>query len=244
MALVWRTSLLSLQPAVAREGEVLHARTPALLRVLALGSYERHVEVDATTRYVHIDVRWLYRFHDRRTVPFAHVDHVAYEFSALPTGWDRFGRTNQLERFAVALVLASGEKVHLVTFRGDGSVDDHPFRFAQIAGTQESTSRWYVDQLCELLGVGIGPKVAPVRDASGKTWACTRCRRPSPPRPGKCLYCGAPTASAEAAVDVAGPRGAGHPADRASRPSAPSSSSSANDPAAEALRRWNEERDR
>lgn len=232
MTLVWRTRWLSLQPEVWLEDRVLHARSSTLARVLTLGSYWRDVVVDASTGYVHVDVRYLWALHAIETIPFGHVDHVTYEFSALPTAWDRWGRRNQLERFTVSLVTRRGEKVELCSFRGDGSVGAHPLVFAELAGTQESASRWFVEQLTSLLGVGLGPKLDPIRDEAGKTWCCTACRRPSPPRFGRCLYCGGATAPADAAVDVSSPRGRGHAAD----------GGRGADPAREALERWNRER--
>jgi hypothetical protein len=64
---------------------------------------------------------------------------------------------------------------------GDSMID--------LQGTQETDSLHYVNQLCELIGVGLSKPFAPVKDLEGRSWKCASCQRTVPPRR-KCFYCG------------------------------------------------------
>jgi hypothetical protein len=60
-----------------------------------------------------------------------------------------------------------------------------------VSGDQEAHAYALVRLLATTLGVSVGSRIPPIRDAMGRLHACTGCRRPSPPRLKKCQYCGA-----------------------------------------------------
>lgn len=197
---VYESSWLSVEPRVWEEGDALYGRASLLLRVLSLFSYDRRLTVDRRARTVTLESRWLWFFQETRTIGFEQIEQIEYKFASVPTSWSfGVGRTDQLESFSVNLVLEGEPKaLRLFSFRGEGAVStglagvllgDSVF---DGQGTQESSSRRFVDRLSAFTGASLGRPVRRLTDTTGWTWACTTCSRPGPTRRVKCLYCGGP----------------------------------------------------
>lgn len=196
--------LLTFAPRVHEHDGVLRASTSTLMRVLSLGLVRREVVVDRRARYVTIDERYLWVVRRKRVIPFRHIHRIEYDYERLPTsigrGYDgAIGPADEVESFRVGLVLRPRsdvpashadlyeERVHLFSFQGDGRGQTS---VVDLQGQQETLSRLYVERLCALIGVGFGLELPHLRDESGTTWSCEACKRPAPPRPGRCYYCG------------------------------------------------------
>lgn len=196
--------LLTLAPRVDERDEVLRARTSWLLRLLSLGSARREVVVDQRARYVTIDERYLWVLRRKRVIPFRHIHRIEYDYERMPTSLGRgydgsVGSRDEVESFRVGLVLRPRtdvpashadlyeERVHLFSFHGDGRGQT---AIADLEGQQEALSRRYVERLRALIGVGFGHELPQLRDDAGHAWTCDACKRPAPPRPGRCYYCG------------------------------------------------------
>lgn len=196
--------LLTFAPRVHEHDGVLRACTSVLMRVLSLGMVRREVVVDRRARYVTIDERYLWVVRRKRVIPFRHIHRIEYDYERMPTSFGRgydgtVGATDEVDSFRVGLVLRPRsdvpashadlyeERVHLFSFHGDGRGRT---TVLDLEGQQEALSRDYVERLSALIGVGFGHELAPLRDESGATWSCEACKRPGPPRPGRCYYCG------------------------------------------------------
>lgn len=195
---VYESSWLSVEPRVWVEGDTLRGRASLLLRLLSLFSYDRCLTVDRVARTVTVDSRWLWFSQQTHTVRFEEIARIEYKFASIGTSWSfGVGRTNQLESFSVNLVLqGEPEPLRLFSFRGDGAVStglvgvllgDSIF---DGQGTQESSSRRFVDILSQFTGATLGQPSRRLTDSTGRAWACTTCGRPGPARRAKCLYCG------------------------------------------------------
>jgi hypothetical protein len=196
--------LLTLAPRVDEREGILRARTSALLQLLCLGMVRREVLVDRHARYVIIDERYLWVVRRKRVIPFRHIHRIEYDYEHVPTSLGRgydgsVGSRDEVESFRVGLVLRPRtdvpashadlyeERVHLCSFHGDGR--GHT-AIADLEGQQEALSRRYVERLRALIGVGFGHELPQLRDETGGAWSCDACKRPGPPRPGSCYYCG------------------------------------------------------
>lgn len=201
---------LTFAPRVHEHAGVLRAQTSVLIRILSLGMVRREVVVDRRARYVTIDERFLVLVRRRRVIPFRHVHRIEYEYQRTPTSLGRgydgtVGSHDEVESFRVGLVLRPRadvpathadlyeERVHLFSFHGDGRGRT---AIADLEGQQETLSRRYVERLRELIGVGFGHELPQLCDEIGQAWSCEACKRPGPPRPGKCYYCGGELAPA------------------------------------------------
>jgi hypothetical protein len=196
--------LLTLAPRVHEQHGVLRARTSVLIRLLSLGTVRREVVVDRRARYVTIDERYLWLIRRKRAIPFRQIHRIEYDYERTPTSLGRgydgsVGSRDEVESFRVGLVLRSRtdipdshahlheERVHLFSFHGDGRGEAVRL---DLEGQQEALSRQYVERLRALIGVGFGHELPQLHDDEGREWSCERCKRPGPPRAGKCYYCG------------------------------------------------------
>lgn len=192
------TGLLNFAPRVRVQGPVLEAWTSPVHRALTLSLRTKHLHIDRSTKRLSFLRRSAWFVDNLTTRRFDEIDHVKYRFAALPTalGWslDGYGRTDQVERFSVELVMKNGDELHLFDFIGEGSVgtgwmgvlmggDD----LVDWAGRQESESLAFVELLSTYLEVPLGPRLPSV---GGFLHHCTSCQRSRPPREKKCLYCG------------------------------------------------------
>jgi hypothetical protein len=193
---VQRSRFFTVRPRIERSGRLLSIVTPWLLQVLTAFAYRREVRVDGVTQTIAIDERAFWFVRRLRLVRFRDVARVTYSFSSATTSWDFLGRAHdRVESFTLGVELqGSSEVVRIARFVGEGAVgsvstwllgDD----LVDIEGTQEDESRALVTELCERIGVGLGPTLQPVVDESGRSWNCRRCGRRVAPKP-KCLYCG------------------------------------------------------
>ncbi len=194
--LVHRSRFFTVRPRVERRGRQLSIATPWLTRVLTAFSYRRDVHVDSVTQTIVTTEKTFWFRRRTRVIRFREVARVTYSFASMPTSWDFRGHAHdELESFTVGLELqGSGEVVSVARFVGEGAVgslstwllgDD----LVDYEGTQEDDSRAFVTELCQRIGVGLGPALKPVVDESGRAWKCSRCGRRVAPKP-KCLYCG------------------------------------------------------
>ncbi len=193
---VQRSRFFTVRPRIERLGRQLSISTPWLVQVLTAFAYRREVRVDGATQTIAIDERSFWFRRRLQLMRFRDVARVTYSFASAPTSWDFLGRAHdRVESFNVGIELhGSSEVVHITRFVGEGAVgsvstwllgDD----LVDIEGTQEDESRVLVTELCERIGVGLGPTLQPVVDEGGRAWVCSRCGRRVAPKP-KCLYCG------------------------------------------------------
>lgn len=199
-----RLRALTLAPTLHERAGRLDARGSLLIRVLTLGAFARRVLVDRQTGYVVIEQRrfWVTR---RRVIPFRHVHRIDYEFRRTVTSLQSRWRGDvvsgdDIEHFRVALIVRAREdvpeshahlheeRVPLFDFHGEGL--GLAWLLVDFEGQQEALSRHYVARLSELIGVRVGLGTPQLADKVGRRWACSVCKRPGPPRPGRCYYCG------------------------------------------------------
>lgn len=197
--------LLTLAPRIDERRGILRARTPWLIALLTLGAFHREVTIDRQSRYVILERRLLWGIRRKRLIPFRMIRRVAYDYERTVTSLrgSVHGATSgdELERFDVALVVCTREDVPdshkhlyeehvpLCSFRGEGQ-GGYALQL-DFRGQQESLSRRFVERLCALTGASFGNELGQLQDQSGRSWACSGCNRPGPPRPGSCYYCGA-----------------------------------------------------
>lgn len=199
---LWTLTLggLSYGPRVRTEGDRIriHARLPS--RILSLGGYDHEVILDRSLRRITVLEKRFWR-RTATLLRFQDVDHIDYEYRALPTGFTSVWQAaDAFETFEIHLVLRDGRRVLVARYHGEGAaetglagvlLDDS---IIDVSGDQEEHAYALVRLLATTLGVGVGSRVPPIRDALGRLHACTGCRRPSPPRRKKCQYCGAAVA--------------------------------------------------
>ena len=66
-------------------------------------------------------------FENTRDIPFERVDYIDTRFSSIGTSWGLMGRTDQVERYTISLVLKEPEeKMVLFSFSGEGSAQKTP----------------------------------------------------------------------------------------------------------------------
>jgi hypothetical protein len=195
---VYESSWLSIEPRVWVEDDKLRGRASFLLRMLSLFSYDRLLTVDRAARMVTVESRVFWFYRRSHTVKFDQIERIDYKFASLTTSWSYWvGRTDQLESFSVGLII-EGERdpLHIFSFRGEGAVNtgiagiffgDSLF---DGQGTQESSSRRFVEELSRFTGASLSRTPPQLTDKAGRAWACSTCSHPGPPRRVKCLYCG------------------------------------------------------
>lgn len=197
--------LLTFAPRIDERRGVLRVRTSLLLLLVTAGAVFRQVIVDRETGYVVIENRWFWLFSRKRVIPFRMIRRITYDYEATTTslahGLDGPTAGDQIERFDVALVVCTRtdvpeshihlyeEQVLLVRFHGEGQSPGLLLNL-DLQGQQEALSRAFVERLRALTGAGFGFELAPLPDSAGRSWRCSSCERPGPPRPGRCYYCG------------------------------------------------------
>ncbi len=152
---------LSTGPRIWLAGDRLMAGSSWLLRLLSLFSYHKVVGVDRSRQVVSIEVTLLWGIHRTKAISFDRIERIDYSFDSVPTDWNIFaGRTDQMERFTVSLCLVRPrEEVALVSFSGEGAVETGwsgvllgKDSIIDLSGTQDESSRTYVDLLKEFTG--------------------------------------------------------------------------------------------
>jgi hypothetical protein len=197
--------LLTLAPRIDERPGVLRARTPLLISLVTAGAVFRQVIVDRQSAYVVIERRLFWFFSRKRVIPFRMIRRIAYDYertaTSLRQGFDGPTAGDTIERFDVTLVICTRtdvpeshmhlyeEQVPLVRFHGEGQSPGLSLAL-DLQGQQESLSREFVERLRALTGVGFGLELAQLSDQAGRSWQCSACERPGPPRPGRCYYCG------------------------------------------------------
>lgn len=225
----YKSSFFSIQPRVREEGDALVATTPWTLRLLSLFSYKREVVVDPRYQNIRVDTKWFWGLlHRERIIRAKDVHYVDYRHSSIPTGWSMFyGRTDEVESYGVILVMNDKSEFTVARFRGQGSIHTGwsgvmlgGDSMIDTAGTQEETSRAFVDDLCSRMQLPLGAPLpgmggrlrisqaggvsgaaaaAEAQAASGPPWTCPACARPNKASRDSCMYCGA---SVQPIVDV------------------------------------------
>lgn len=193
---------LSLAPHVTFGQNWLTARTHRLWEVLSLFSFQRVLWVDAGRRQVRLRERRWWKTRETQLSIDA-IDHIEYRYLALPTSfftsygaWRMTAETgDRLDRFAVSLVLKSGEHLPLFTFIGEGAVMTGTFGallgddWLDMEGKQEQEARGFVEHLMRLTKLGLNPSL-PRQAAERRGTRCPQCGQLNAPR-ARCLYCGA-----------------------------------------------------
>lgn len=166
------TSLLSVGPKIYKDRDRLVARSSIIGLCLNLGLRYCKVIVDPHQKVISIRRRLAWLIPKKRTVPFKWIKSVTYgyadenpdQYTALWGGWQTF------DFFRVGLRLyprnerSEDEDLHLFSFFGEGTIAHHgylpdwlfwPAHAINIGGTQESTSKLFVEALSRLIGVKV-----------------------------------------------------------------------------------------
>ena len=197
---------MTLRPAVRMEHDRLVVRTGWPARLLTLGLRSRRVEIEPARRRLTIRHRTGYLFGRTTELDFDDVWYLDYAYASVGTSWgwslDGVGRTDEVERFAVAVVTEDGQSHTICSFFGEGSVHTgwagtiFGDGLVDVSGTQDSESRQFAVGLAYILGVPIG-KPLPA-EVEAELLACAGCGHNISPHAAKCLYCGAAQESATA----------------------------------------------
>ena len=198
---IWtaKSGLLSMKPQITAEAGRITLSTPLWRQALCLGFYGREAVLDKRSRRGSIVTRWLWFVRSRREFSLDRVEYIDTQFKSLTTAWSWYhGKTDQLEKFSIILVLKSPyERVTLCSFSGEGAVhtgmsgvlfsgDD----LIDYAGTQEEDFRAFLRTLESFLEVPVGGPRVEVRAADGSKKTCLACGRTIPPALPRCQFCG------------------------------------------------------
>jgi hypothetical protein len=165
--LLYRSRFLAICPKVTDEGDVLIACTSLAGWLLSLTLIHRRVDVDAKRKEVVIHRRLFWFFKSTRIIPFAHIQEINYEYEDLGA-FTSMGLTGAAKDcFSVSLRLVDESKVHLFNFLGEGGFKPGALNplfslrwylakmFLAFCGSQEETSRRFVDRLEKLIDVKV-----------------------------------------------------------------------------------------
>lgn len=195
-----RVSLLVARPRLRFGPDELVVVTSWIVRLISAFSYNMEIRANRRAQVVFLEETKFWFLLKRRVVRFRDIDHVKYSFRDAPTSWDLLGRIHDtVESFTVGLALKdSTEVIAVARFAGEGAAggvstwllgDD----LLDLEGTQADDSRRFVEELCKILDVSLGPAaLEPPTDEHGMRWRCTTCCRSVPPKL-RCLYCGGET---------------------------------------------------
>ncbi len=161
------TSLLSLSPRIRRDGDSLVVTTGLVSMALTLGTWRRRLEIKPLERSLCLEDAICYFWHKRRTLRFDQVQAVTYGYvdEAAAANWLSWGH-DTVDNFRVGLRLKDDQEIHFFAFYGAGAFqhdgvfpdwwfwDEYLF---DAVGTQETTSRRFVDLLCRLFDVAVIP---------------------------------------------------------------------------------------
>ena len=160
--------LFSFGPRIFKENDQLHAVTGWRVWLMTLGLANRLVIVDPVKKVLRIHDRILWFIPKARRFKFDHIRAVAYGYSdANSFGGFNFVR-DTYDFFSVGIKLHGDSDIHQHLFRffGEGSfVNEGPFPdwwyweeyLTDVAGTQESESRRFVDLLYRMTRTTIEP---------------------------------------------------------------------------------------
>ena len=165
--LLYRSRFLAICPKVRDEGDELIACTSLAGWLLSLTLIYRRVDVDAERKVVVISRQLFWFFKSAKVIPFGHIQEINYEYE----DWGPFtslGLTgDSKDCFSVNLRLVDDSTVHLFNFIGEGEFEPgllNPLfslrwylakMFLAFCGSQEDTSRQFVDRLEKLIGVKV-----------------------------------------------------------------------------------------
>jgi hypothetical protein len=165
--LLYRSRFLAICPKVKDEGDELIACTSLAGWLLSLTLIYRQVDVDAQRKVVVISRRLFWFFKSAKVIPFGDIQEINYEYE----DWGPFtslGLTgDSKDCFSVNLRLVDDSTVHLFNFIGEGDFEPglmNPLfslrwylakMFLAFCGSQEESSRRFVDRLEKLIGVKV-----------------------------------------------------------------------------------------
>lgn len=192
------SSSLTLRPRIWERGDSLHIADSWLLRILTLFIYQRHAILNWRARCMTVRERWFWFKQVETLVSFDAISHLDYTFHEMPTSIgftsSGLGAQDSVEKFKITVVTKGHDSYEIGSFRGEGAKmtgwtgvilgDDDMY---DLAGTQGSESRGFVNALAERLGVPIGRQY----EFAENTIPCPACEMGNAPARKKCLYCGA-----------------------------------------------------
>jgi hypothetical protein len=165
--MLYRSRFLAICPKIRDEGEELIACTSLAGWLLSLTLIYRQVTVDARRKMVVLSRRLFWFFKSEKTVPFEHIQSIDYEYE----DWNPFTSLGLVgdskDCYSVKLRLVDDSKVHLFNFLGEGDFEPgimNPlfslrWYLAKIllafCGSQEETSREFVNRLEKMIGVRV-----------------------------------------------------------------------------------------
>lgn len=157
---------LSLSPKVAKRDGRIIVRSNRLLWLLMLGAASRTFWVEPAKKRFRVQSRswWLRR--RRQKIAFSSVAAVTYGYSDMSVAQHTSWAHNSFDCFSVGLRFFDQSEQHLFHFYGNGTFSNNSplpdwffwddFAF-DVAGTQQSDSRAFVDLLAEMTGTTVVP---------------------------------------------------------------------------------------
>ena len=165
--ILYRSRFLAICPKVKDEGDELFACTSIAGWLLSLTFIYRQVTVDSRRKVVVISRRLFWFLKSVNVIPFEHIQGIDYEYE----DWGAFtslGLTgDSKDCFSVNLRLVDDSIVHLFNFMGEGDFEPGVLNplfslrwylakvLLAFCGSQEETSRQFVDRLEKLIGVRV-----------------------------------------------------------------------------------------
>lgn len=157
---------LSISPSIHKGNNRLVIDTSWTFRVMTLALGLRQVIVDPKQRVVVIYQRSFWFFKKTKTIPFAHIKAVSYNYQDVNPGASWSWGHDTTDSFTVGLKLVDFERVHLFTFFGEGPFQNNgplpdwlyweEYLF-DVLGDQEKQSRAFVELLAKMIDVTIEP---------------------------------------------------------------------------------------
>lgn len=157
--------MIPLAPRIRKVEEKLVASTGWLSLIPTAGLWIRTLVVEPERKRILIKNRYLWFFLQKRVIRFHEVTAVTYKYEDVsPDQW-LGGAYLSLDQFSVGLRLVKDEDIGLFSFSGGGAyVYDvwpvwalWPSWEIQLPGSQESTSRLFVELLSWMLDVEVIP---------------------------------------------------------------------------------------
>ncbi len=165
--MLYRSRFLAICPKVRDEGDELIACTSIAGWLLSLTLIYRRVTVDARRKVVVISRRLFWFFKSAKAIPFEYIQEIDYGYE----DWSPFtslGLTgDSKDCFSVNLRLVDDSTVHLFDFLGEGEFEPGVLNplfslrwylakmLLAFCGSQEESSRQFVDRLEKLIGVKV-----------------------------------------------------------------------------------------
>ena len=192
-----KSRVFSILPRIKETNRVLSISNSFTQRLLTLFMHLQKVEIDWGRSRITIRTLWFLIRPTKVTIPFKDISHLDYDYEEFGRTFgftpDGIGKHDSSEEYSVKVVTKNKKSHTICKFRGKNATMNGALgvilgdSLVDYAGVQEETSRAFVLQLCNRLGVSLGKDFA----EPGMMRTCTQCGSTVSGFNPKCLYCGA-----------------------------------------------------